>query len=241
MEKGIMSKSIRHAIAASAFALFGAIPAHAQGVSPQPPDRAGGSTEAAPHDELATETVFGSKVSHGGYGAPEGKLTAIMGDPALLAGVQGGWIVNHQFVLGIAGYGLASLHDAPDAMRVDGQPSTLQMGYGGVRLGYLLRPQSLVHVGFGLLIGGGGLVAVSQVPYTTIGSDGQVDSSYRRAHAESFFAIEPDVEVEMNLASFMRLAVSGSYRYTAAVDNPGLTNASLSAPAAGMALRFGGF
>jgi hypothetical protein len=159
----------------------------------------------------------------------------------MFVGLQGGWIIDHRFILGAAGYGLATRHDSPEAFRVDGQPSTLEMGYGGLRLGYLVQPSSLVHVGFGLLVGGGGLVAVSRVRSTMMDADGDVDSERRTAHAEGVFAVEPQVEAELNMTSFMRIAASGSYRYIAAVDGPGLTNGSLSAPAIGLALRFGSF
>jgi hypothetical protein len=98
-----------------------------------------------------------------------------------------------------------------------------------------------VHVGFGLLVGGGGVVARSQNRMTMMDPDGEIDDGYRTAHAEAVFALEPQVEAEVNMTPFMRVAVSGSYRYIAAVDGPGLSNGSLSAPAVGLALRFGAF
>jgi hypothetical protein len=212
--------------------------------APADVSQSGGGTSPATdtrRDEPAAQTLFGSKAHHGGYGALETKATAVLSQPAMLVGLQGGWIIDHRFVLGAAGYGLATRHDAPDAFRVEGQPSTMEMGYGGLRLGYLLQPASLIHVGFGLLIGGGGLVAVSRNRFTTTDPDGDVGMEHRTAHAEGVFALEPQVEGELNVTSFMRIAASGSYRYIAAVGGPGLSNANLSAPAVGLALRFGAF
>jgi hypothetical protein len=79
------------------------------------------------------------KVKHGGYGAPEVKFTTMTGDPAVLVGFQGGWIINHGFVIGAAGYGLSTTHDAPAALSLPSTRSTLQFGYGGPRLGYVIR------------------------------------------------------------------------------------------------------
>jgi hypothetical protein len=126
-------------------------------------------------------------------------------------------------------------------MRVDGLPSTLEMGYGGLRLGYLVAPQSLVHFGFGLIVGGGGLVAVSRDPVTTVAANGERSSERQRAHGEAFFAFEPELEGEVNVSQFMRVALSGSYRVINGVRAPGLDIASLSGPAVGLALRFGAF
>jgi hypothetical protein len=156
-------------------------------------------------------------------------------------GVQGGWIVNHRFILGLAGYGLASRHEVPDAMRVGGTPSTLEMGYGGLRLGYVFMPESLAHFGFGMVVGGGGLAAVSREAATTVAPNGETQTEQRRANSEAFMVFEPNVEGEVNVTRFMRIAVSGSYRFMNGIGSPGLDNASVGGPALGLALRFGAF
>src|SRR4051812_32899151 len=48
------------------------------------------------------------KAHNGGYGAPEVRVTSIAGSPGILFGSQGGWIHDHVFVLGGAGYGLVN-------------------------------------------------------------------------------------------------------------------------------------
>jgi hypothetical protein len=45
------------------------------------------------------------------------KFTSILASPALLVGAQGGWIINHRFILGLGGYGLATRHDVPTEMQ----------------------------------------------------------------------------------------------------------------------------
>jgi hypothetical protein len=238
-----MAQSIRAFLALSAISMCFAAP-----TSAQPMPGSGAPTDspapAAPaHDERAAETLLRnhSNTKLGGYGAPESKMTTVMSSPALLFGLQGGWVVNHRFILGLAGYGLATKHEVPEAMRVGGSPSTLEMGYGGLRLGYVFAPESLVHFGFGMVLGGGGLVAVSREPAITVAANGETKSEQRRANSEAFLAFEPNVEGEVNVTRFMRIAVSGSYRFINGIGSPGLDNASIGGPALGLALRFGVF
>jgi hypothetical protein len=236
-----MARSIHNFLALSAASMCFVVPALAQPM-PGPGDRSDSASLVAPvRDERAAETLFHSKTAMGGYGAPETKFTSVMESPALLVGVQGGWIVNHRFILGLGGYGLATRHDVPEAMRVGGAPSTLEMGYGGLRLGYMVAPESLVHFGFGMLLGGGGVVAVSREPATTVAPNGETTTEQRRSNVEPFFAFEPELVGEVNVTQFMRIAVSGSYRIVNGLDSRGLDNASLSRPALGLALRFGAF
>lgn len=188
-------------------------------------------------DDTQTELLFSGRTTHGGYGAPQMRVTSVLSEPALLVGVHGGWIVNHSFVLGLAGYGLATRHDTPAAMRVEGEPSRMEFAYGGVRAAYLLFPHRLVHVGFGGLLGGGGLIAIAKEDYR----NQQGNEDVRTAHADASFVFEPEVEVEVNVVHFMRIAVAGSYRIVGAVDAPGLTHRKLSAPSGSVAFKFGVF
>jgi hypothetical protein len=236
-----MARSIRNFLGLSAVSMCFAVPAAAQPM-PGPGDRTDSPAAATPvRDEHAAEMLFHSKTKMGGYGAPETRVTSVMASPALLLGAQGGWVINHRFILGLGGYGLATRHDVPEAMRVGGSPSTLEMGYGGIRLGYTVAPESLVHFGFGMLLGGGGLVAVSREPATTLAPNGETTTEQRRGNVEPFFAFEPELVGEVNVTQFMRIAVSGSYRFVNGLDSHGLDNASLSRPALGISLRFGAF
>jgi hypothetical protein len=200
----------------------------------------------APRDDVAppagrdARLLFSGRTVHGGFGAPQVKLSAMLSEPALLIGAHGGWIVNHAYVFGLAGYGLASRHDTPAATRVDGDPSRIELGYGGLRLAYLVQPHRLVHLGLSTLIGAGGVVAVAKGAYERF--EGERDDEERRAdHADALFVLEPEVEAELNVVSFMRIALTASYRYMTLVDAPGLSSRKLSAPAGSVAFRFGVF
>lgn len=187
------------------------------------------------------ELLFTRNVEHGGYGGPALKLSKVVGDPALLVGVEGGWLINHALAVGLAGYGLATRHDVPFATRVDGERSVLGFGYGGLRAAYSFAPYRLVHVGVGALLGAGGAVAVSRNAIETLDRYGDSQTKHHTAHADALFVLEPHAELELNVVRFMRIALSVSYRYVGAVDAPGMNSQKLSAPAGALTLKFGYF
>jgi hypothetical protein len=193
-----------------------------------------------PYDQR-DELLFAGGASHGGFGGPQLKVSRILSAPSLFVGAGGGWLVNHALVIGLAGYGLATRHDVPTATRVDGEPSVLGFGYGGLSAGYLLWPHRLLHAGVGALLGAGGLVAVSRRSFDTSDRWNDEGREHHTAHGDAVFVMEPHVEVELNVVRFMRIAIGASYRYVAAVDAPGLTSQKLSAPAGGLTFKFGRF
>ena len=178
-----------------------------------------------------SEGSGGSGLSHGIYVAPELKATAITNELGLLVGGQGGWLINHRFVLGLAGYGLASTHSAPRAFQQAGAPSLVGMGYGGLRIAYVLMPYATVHAVFGAIIGGGHATAKSN----------DVSGTFDAHHAAAFVTAEPLAELEINVDRNVRVAFGGSWRYVAPTGLPGLSSSDLGGPAGSLVLRYGFF
>ena len=83
------------------------------------------------------KTLFGDKIEHGGYGGPVVKFMSLGGDLGVLVGGRGGWIINHMFVIGGGGYGLAS------DTTING--NDLQLDYGGFEVEYIWRSDSILH------------------------------------------------------------------------------------------------
>jgi hypothetical protein len=177
-------------------------------------------------------TLLGGRTSHGGYGGPEMKVTTMTGEAAILVGGQAGWIINRHLLLGGAGYGLATSHSpTPDLARPEG-PSRLGLGYGGLRLGWIFATENLVHLTAAVLVGAGGV---------TVATHNLSADRWDTHNSEAFFALEPQVELELNLARYVRLALSGSYRYIGNTGTAGLQASDLSGPAGGVIAKFGVF
>ncbi len=54
------------------------------------------------------ETLIKGDVESGGFGGPVVKMTSLNGQDGILVGGRGGWILNHSFIIGGGGYGLAN-------------------------------------------------------------------------------------------------------------------------------------
>jgi hypothetical protein len=162
---------------------------------------------------------------HGGYGAPELKLTSLAGSAALLAGAQGGWIFDRSLVVGGAAYGLVSSAPAPERLpRSAGERPDLSLGYGGLHVGGILWSRSVLHLSFGALAGAGRVSAGGSAP---VGA--------------TFMVLEPDLELEWNAARHVRIALGGSYRLIPSTDVSAFDSRALSGPAASLAIKLGVF
>jgi hypothetical protein len=172
---------------------------------------------------LADEnTLLGdmSEIDHGGFGGPVVKFTQVDGAFAVLSGGKGGWIIDHRFVVGGGGYGLATRHKAK-GLEVSGQD--LEMGYGGLILEAIIASDQLIHFSTEVLIGAGGVT-------TTRGSE-----------EDAFFVAEPGVSLMLNITKFFRMGFGASYRYTAGVNFGDLDSGDLSGGAAVLTFKFGSF
>jgi hypothetical protein len=207
-------------------------PANGKQIASRDPNEGESSVMASDDVSERDQTLQTGKISHGGYGGPELKMTSVSSTAAMLVGGQGGWIIGHSLTLGGAGYGLATRVDAPDQAPVQLGDARVQLGYGGIRVGYTFTPHKLFHFSTGLLIGAGG---VAIVEHHNDGSDN------RLLRSNAVFALEPDVAVELNINWFMRAGISASYRYLGDSRIAGLSAGSLSAPAAGAVIKFGAF
>ncbi|RPH89069.1 MAG: hypothetical protein EHM72_20845 [Calditrichaeota bacterium] len=152
------------------------------------------------------QTLFSGKYEHGGYGGPFMQFTQMKGSSAIMVGGRGGWIINHSFVLGGGGYGLASPIKA-GLYTENGEELYLQAGFGGLMLEYYFEPNRLWHFSVQSFIGGG------SVNY----SDRRYDNDEwdDRDHIygdDTFFYLEPGLTLTLNLTKFMRIGAGASYR-----------------------------
>jgi hypothetical protein len=80
---------------------------------------------------------------HGFVFALDNKFSEVDGRFANFFGLYGGWLINHQFLIGLGGYGKTT------------GINERQMGYGGLVLEYYLDPNRLVNFSIRGLLGAG--------------------------------------------------------------------------------------
>lgn len=148
------------------------------------------------------ETLLPSgELRSGGFGGPVIKFGPVNDQAAVLVGGRGGWLINSVFSIGGGGYGVANrvTTDHPDSLRMD-------MGYGGFIMEAVFLPNRLVHGTFSVLIGGGS-VNMHESMHRGDGFD--------REDAETFFVLEPEVNLELNVVRFFRFCPGIGYRWMA--------------------------
>lgn len=159
------------------------------------------------------QTIFGNddnKISHGGYGAFSVGYTQIDGQDVMTLGGRAGWVIDHHVTLGLAGTAFMN------SIYIDGywdnpeEGYYLVGGYGGFFIEPIIAPNFPVHVSFPVMIGGGG-IALND--YTWHDYDWE-DEYYEPYEWDSYFIVEPGVEIELNVVRFFRVAFGASYRYT---------------------------
>jgi len=174
------------------------------------------SLPAWSQEEEEVSTLFGSKdgqIHHGGWGALTFGYTQINGKDTYLMGARGGWLIDHHFTIGLAGNGFVSDQDYY-LDNYDYNPVNIAGGYGGLFLEANIMPFYPVHITIPVTIGAGGITYTNQKWW----EGDEYDDPASSIDSDAFFVLEPGIEVEVNLISFMRLAVGGSYRYTSNVS-----------------------
>ena len=168
------------------------------------------------HAQDEMQTVFGNpdkKTEHGGYGAFTMGYTKIDNQSAVIMGGRAGWLIDHHFTLGFAGYGFFNnLDESSQANSYDDR--SLAGGYGGLFMEAIIAPNYPVHVTFPVLIGAGGATA----QYGNIWDEYYWQSYNYYYNSDAFFVVEPGVELEVNVLKFFRLALGAKYRFTSGLN-----------------------
>lgn len=157
----------------------------------------------------------------GGFGGPLFKTSQIQDEQTFEIGGMGGATFTtgrHSVMLGGGGYGLVNELGWNNGDK-------LELGYGGLMLGYTYNPEALVHVDTTLLLGAGGV--------TTLNADNDISDT------GSFLISELSAAVEVNITEFMEIGVGGAYRLVSDPSLSGLSNNDLSKPSLFISFQFG--
>jgi hypothetical protein len=191
------------------------------------------------------ETLFDSDhhIELGMYGAAGVRFTSIQGELGVLVGGCGALVLDHQLTIGAGGYGLVNGIRASAAAYDYYKPTRdlyLEMGYGGGIVEYTLWPNKIAHVNVGVLVGGGAVT----YRYNNMDSDWNwMNDTYGlNTKTDVFFVVEPSLNAEVNVTTWMRACIGGSYRFVTGVGSlVDLQNSDLRGANVGLTFKFGKF
>lgn len=146
-------------------------------------------------------TLFGSGSveSWGILLSPEIQLTGMNGEQTALGEVSLGAVINNRWYL--AGYIGHSLQNIPAPIEIQPQIRELEFQSYGLRVEYTVAADNLFHLSFPLQLG----VMEMEAEEEQFDNDNYDERSY--------FAITPGVNLELNLAKYVRLYTGARFRW----------------------------
>jgi hypothetical protein len=151
--------------------------------------------------EEATQILFQPKEIFPAQGGPAVKYASFPAGRGVLVGGTGGVVLGEHWGLGFAGYSLATELLAD----VDTFKRDIGMSYGGLRADYSFLSRRLFYVNVAALSGLGQSWSVTR------------QAGAQREYA-TFFIVEPELNLMLNVTREIRVGLGLSYRSTAGAD-----------------------
>jgi hypothetical protein len=185
------------------------------------------------HSEI--QTLTGPGRSTGFYFGFSSQYSQVAGYDAFGGGGTFALIANHGLAIGITGKGFFT----QPYEKIYGSNTSYSYtgGYGGLLIEPILFPKFPVHVSFPIILGGGGIARsiLTNYNYPYDYTDIYFED------AEPFMIAEPGMEIEFNVARWMRLAVGASYRFTTPLETTTYESNPLDGFSGGFSFKFGKF
>jgi hypothetical protein len=211
------------------------------------------NTEAIPTDSFPkTQTLFSNLKPKlrtiGLYIAPEVQYLGAAGSFAPAGGGSAMLIFNERFSIGLAQYQTRSF--SPSLSNNTGL--NMNYGYGGLAMGFSVKPHKLFHLNFPILVGAGMARLDSNTNFWARDRhhyDFDWSGDNRSGH-DAFFVAQVGANLEVNVAKLMKVYIGGSYRLasgsnlTYPIANGGtatLSNSQLSGLSAQAGIKLGLF
>jgi len=143
------------------------------------------------------ETLFNRTHVVGAFGGPIFEYSNFGDNFDVSAGGGGGLVIDNFF---IGAYGLGAVDNS--ILKNDWEK--LEIGHGGLWVGYTLNQFKLVHLYSSVKVGWGGL----KIEF----SDEDFD------YQDAIFVLTPELGAELNVFRFFKIGFSGGYRFVDGID-----------------------
>ena len=160
---------------------------------------------------------------------------------ATIVNIHGGEIAA-VYEIGLAGYLFSRTPRGP--ANYDGTPREFSTAYGGLLLRYALFADFPVYGSLGVFVGGGAVVLRDEWEYyrrdRNLDSDSN-DYVTRRETSDDYFVAQPDITLHVNATRWLRVGVTGGYRFASAVQRFGYDSTAMSGAVVGGNIELGWF
>lgn len=189
--------------------------------------------QAQEGDSKEPQFLFDSEnIQISGFGGPAAGFSTLDNDFAVFTGGGGAMLINQKFFLGGYGEGLATQHHINEAHVSCLDKNTIAFGYGGFWFGYIYKPHKLVHVNINTVAGWGGISLY----------DDEFDvANMEHCDKDIVFVVIPNIEMEVNLTSWMKFTAGAGYRFTSGISSPLYSQEMFNQPNIRLGVMFGNF
>ncbi len=185
----------------------------------------------------------------GGYGEPFAGVTQLNNDWGIMAGIKGGITFNRSFGFGpIAKVNVGLWEFKGNNLNFnDSANLELYMGSAGIFIEYILKMENKIHLSFPVNIMFGGVAIKEDIEvkdhelYDEHQFYDDLEEEAGEVESSGLFIIEPEVNVDFNVAKFFIPSLKIGYRAVFGSQLVNVTDQSLSGAYVGVGLRFGKF
>jgi len=144
-------------------------------------------------------------------------------------------VANHSLAFGLAGKGFFT--EPFPTTGLSTTRHTYSGGYGGLLIEPIFFPKSAIHLSFPIVLGVGGVAKSILYNYEHPYEYTQIELE----SADAFLIAEPGIELEFNVARWLRFGVGCTYRYTTELESGAFKANMLDGLTGGFSLKFGMF
>lgn len=193
-------------------------------------------TDKPNNDEV--KSIIGDNKEIQGFGNVDFRLGEVVDQQALIIGAYGGVLINKYFMLGVAGYGLAteSKFEGFNPETSVARELNLYGGYAGMLMGFKVASREIIHLSVPMIIGAG-QIDISDDNYFDL-ANGDNDFVLE---SSSFFVFEPSALIELNISHHFRLGFGAGYRLVKGSSLENLDDDDLSGFSGVVSFQFGKF
>ena len=172
------------------------------------------------------QTFFSKPSKIRGYFGPISNITSLDGESAYMNGFNAAAIFNDHVVFGLYNINLENNIFSTNNNYIDYE---MDFEHRGLFLGYIFMPKHKIHFNTNLLVGKGEINIYDDIFDTWLEDD-------------VMFVLTPNIEIEFNVARFLRLGIGANYRFALDVDKfDNYNNNDFSDLGAFVNLKFGWF